>query len=147
MSPVSKCGSHIVQFAYVDDTDIISLNNIDIHLTTDKVMEDMQLAIDLWEGGIKATGGAIVPSKSWIFPIDFKFDAQGKWSYRTSEEIGFEFTIRDADNVEAELQSLDPTIGKETLGVVLAPDGNNTQAVEDFFVRQRSGVIWYMQGT
>jgi hypothetical protein len=29
-------------------------------------------ALDLWEGGIRATGGAIVPEKSHWYLIDFK---------------------------------------------------------------------------
>ena len=29
----------------------------------------MQNVLDRWEGGLKTTGGALVPSKSWVFPI------------------------------------------------------------------------------
>ena len=41
------------------------------------------------------SGGAIVPGKSWIFPISFKFDDQGNWSYVTLDEINYNFTIKD----------------------------------------------------
>ena len=40
-------------------------------------MQKMQEAIDRWEGGLKATGGAIVPSKSWIYPIAYQFEENG----------------------------------------------------------------------
>ena len=40
-------------------------------------MQKMQEAIDRWEGGFKAIGGAIVPSKCWNYPITFQFEENG----------------------------------------------------------------------
>ena len=53
----------------------------------------MQEAIHRWEGGLKATGGAIVSEKSWVYPISFKFDRAGKWEYMNQLEIEFEFEV------------------------------------------------------
>lgn len=92
-SPVSKNRSHFVGYAYVDDMDIITTNNHNINLSVDEVMEEMQLAIDIWEGGLSASGGAIVPEKSWVYPINFSFDNKGQWHYQSAEEIGAEFTV------------------------------------------------------
>ena len=50
-SLITKCKSHIVGYAYVDDTDVIIMNNNNINITADEIMEDMQEAIHIWEGG------------------------------------------------------------------------------------------------
>lgn len=129
-SPITKNRTHIVGYAYVDDMDIISMNNQDINLTADEVMEDMQLAIDIWEGGLKATGGAIVPKKSWVYPINFTFDNKGQWHYQSADDIGVEFTVQDHQNIQNTLNTFGPSVGKEILGVILSPDGNNNNAVK-----------------
>ena len=107
------------------------MNNHDINLTSDEVMEDMQLAMNIWEGGLKATGGAIVPEKSWVYPISFHFDNQGQWHYQTVDDMEVEFTVKDQHGVTNNLETLNPSVGKETLGVILAPDGNNKDAVKN----------------
>jgi hypothetical protein len=50
-----------------------------------EVMQEMQEGTDRWEGGLKTTGRAIVPEKSWVYPIDFKFDKEGRWEYKSKE--------------------------------------------------------------
>ena len=67
--------SLLVGFAFVDDTDLLALQMGDTNITFDEVADQMQEAIDRWEGGLKATGGAIVPRKSWVYALDFKFDS------------------------------------------------------------------------
>jgi hypothetical protein len=71
-----------------------------------------------------------VPNKSWVYPISFTFNAEGKWKYETNAEIGASFSVKDHKNQMLPLQQHDPHIGKETLGVILAPDGNNQAMVE-----------------
>ena len=130
-SPITKHTSHIVGYAYVDDTDIIIMNNNGINLTMEEVVDDMQEAINIWEGGLKASGGAIVPAKSWVYPIEFGFDQSGQWHYKSKDEIGAEFTVKDHNNQLGPLQTLNVSEGRETLGLLLAPDGNNEDAVDE----------------
>ena len=89
-------------------------------------MNEMQQAISRWAGGLKATSGAIdTGEKTWVYPISFKFDESGKWSYKTTDEINTIFHLYDDhDNLKI-ISKLEPHIGKETLGAFLAPDGNN----------------------
>ena len=47
-----------------------------------------------------------------------------KWKYRTKEEMPEEFTLTDRYGVLHVIDCLEPSFGKETLGVSLAPDGN-----------------------
>jgi len=40
----------------------------------------MQAALDLWNNGLSAMGGALVPEKSFWYAIDFKWRSS-RWSY------------------------------------------------------------------
>ena len=80
-SPLSHTDDSLVGFAFVDDTDIVEGILNSTPLSIDEVMTCMQEAVDRWEGGLKATGGAFRPEKSFIYPLDFDFNAAGKYSY------------------------------------------------------------------
>jgi hypothetical protein len=62
----SISGDHIrfVGYAFVDDTDICQTGQ-DEFTTGQEVATQMQGAMDAWEGGMRATGGAIVPEKAF----------------------------------------------------------------------------------
>jgi hypothetical protein len=101
-------------------------------MSEDEVLEKMQDAINCWEGGLKSTGGAIVPQKSFVYPILFEFHASGKWHYKKAADIDFDydlFTVQDHNDNTQMMEKLDASIGKCTLGVHLAPDGNNSDAI------------------
>ena len=90
----------------------------------------MQIAINRWEGGLKATGGEIVPEKSWVYPISFQWDHNGCPSYRSIQQLNRDVTFKDKDGQRVPLQLLEASKGMKTLGVILAPDGNNSDAVK-----------------
>ena len=113
----------------MDDTDLIQFNH-NKDTTTEDTMGKMQEAIDRWEGGIKATGGALRPDKSWIYPIDFEFQPNGSWEYKTINEIDASFTVRDENNKICNLEQIEPDDSKETLGVFLSPSGANTAMID-----------------
>ena len=138
-SAISNQSSTIVAFAFVDDTDLIQGNMGDVEITVNEVMQDMQQAIYRWEGGLKATGGALVPEKSYVYPIDFKFDNMGKAKYRTIQEIGAHFEVPDAKGNMMELRQFEASEASETLGVLLSPDGNDTAAKEALI---RKATLW-----
>ena len=124
-SPLSHENTHIVGFAFVDDTDLVSFDMTNEDVDWNTVGQSMQEAIDWWEGGLKSTGGAIVPEKSWVYSIDFNFDNHGNAEYKHPEDIQSRFTVLDKDGARVDLNSVPCSQGKETLGVVLAPDGNS----------------------
>ncbi len=128
ISPISGQYSHLVGFAYVDDTDLIQIDMREDKISEQETMNKMQEAIDRWEGGLKMTGGAIVPEKSWVYPIAFTFDKQGRWQYKY--DIQTTFTVKDKDDCTQDMNTLSLKQGKCTLGVILAPDGNNKDAVK-----------------
>ena len=135
VSPMSLENTHLVGFAFVDDTDLISLNMDDDEVTWENIGQDMQDAINRWEGGLKSTGGAIVPEKSWVFPLEFKFDEKGGATYKTPAEINQQFLVLDQHDTRTNLNTLAADVGKETLGVTLAPDGNNDDAYESLLIK------------
>ena len=130
ISAITKQQYNVVAFAFVDDTDLVQGNLENCNITADEVMDEMQEAILRWEGGLKATGGALVPAKSFVYPIDFKFNSSGKPTYKTVAEIGTSFEAPNANGVMTNLDQLEPSEARETLGVYLAPDGNNDEAVK-----------------
>ena len=67
-TPITNQITHVVGYAFVDDTDLLTFEMFDTSITWDDIANNIQEAIDRWEGGLKTTRGAIVPGKSWIYP-------------------------------------------------------------------------------
>ena len=123
-------GEHkLVGFAFVDDTDLILLDMLDASTDFEELAGKMLEAINMWEGELKATRGALVPHKSWICPIDFKKKEQ-KLKYTPATEIEQQFTVKDQNEEIKPLQKVDLSEGREMLGIFLASDGNNNKVVE-----------------
>jgi hypothetical protein len=140
LSAISKERAHFVGFAFVDDTDLLTFRADDFNITADEIFDDMQESIDRWEEGLRITGGAIVPLKSWVYPISFEFLEDGRWKYTSLEDNDFQFSVKNHRGIRQVLQQFDVDIGKMTLGAILAPDGNNREAVT--LLRQKSNT-WY----
>ena len=126
-SAISKEPNHIVGFAFVDSTNLVCFEQERLNLS-EEIVEKMQQGINQWEGGLELTRRAIVPEKSWIYPIDFGFDHAGKWFYKYVNDIPQQFTVQDHSGTQQQLEKVESETGKETLGVILAPDGNNDNA-------------------
>jgi hypothetical protein len=91
--------------------------------------QDMQEGLHLWEGLLKATGGAFVPDKSYWYLIDFKWK-EGVWKYATTEETQFNLMMRDKDEIRHVLERLPVNEARRSLGYRSAPDGNRKAQVE-----------------
>jgi hypothetical protein len=46
----------------------------DTATATTALVREMQQVVDTWEGGLRASGGALVPVKSYWFLIHFTFE-------------------------------------------------------------------------
>jgi hypothetical protein len=118
-----------VCYAFVDDTDVVHTAK-DINTTGEEILKEMQDVVDHWEGGLKATGGALVPSKSYWYLIDFHWTGT-KWVYATKEDTPGDISIRTVDGKDrVNLTRYDVDHAEETLGVYLAMDGNNQEECE-----------------
>jgi len=110
----------LVGFAFVDDTDLCIFGPL-IH--SHNVLQTMQHSVDNWEGLLRATGGALVPSKCFWYLLDFRLD-HNRWVYKQIHHSPGEITIWDADLRRIAIPCLTPSEVRRTLGVRLAPDGN-----------------------
>ncbi len=122
-SPISKETLQFVGYAFVDDTDVIESKP---NVNSDVVVHGLQQAVDYWEGGLKATCGAIVPEKTFWYLIDFKWNS-GSWYYKSIDDCPGTIYINDINGNRKELRRCQVDDAQETLGVFLAPDGNTRQ--------------------
>jgi hypothetical protein len=105
-------------YAFVDDTDVVHVGR-DINVTGEEILVQMQEVVDHWEGGLKATGGALVPAKSYWYLIDFIWDGK-KWTYATKEDVPGDISIRTVDGASrVDLTRHEVDHAEETLGVYL----------------------------
>ena len=112
--------SHICGFAFVDDADIVQAGEPGESRTT--LLLKAQAALNAWEEGIYATGGALVPTKSdWVM-IDYKWRGT-EWNY-TGMQKDEKMKVKNSQRIEEPLQQLCHSTGRLTLGVHIAPDGN-----------------------
>jgi hypothetical protein len=123
-------GDHIrfVGYLFIDDTDLIQMAQ---HPDESKlvVASEMQHALDTWEGSLWAMGGAIVPDKSFWYLIGFQWTA-GIWRYKDEEKAPATLSVKDCDGQRIQLACLSPDAAHRTLGMRLAPDGNNKAEIE-----------------
>ena len=126
---ITKAFIKFVCYSFVDDTDLIHSAKT-VNTPGFIVIEEMQKALDMWAGGLRATGGALVPSKSYWYMIDFKW-INNQWAYVTKEDSPEILTLRTSKENRTVLRRLNPNESKETLGVYLAVDGNNNQTIKE----------------
>ena len=120
-SSISSQSLEFVGYAFVDDTDLVAST---ITATSSQaVFNDLQHSLNAWQGGIHASGGAIVPEKSHWYLIDFSW-SNGKPSYKPTSSLPVQLVVKDSAGVLQPLRQLEPWEAERTLGVRLAPDGN-----------------------
>ena len=84
----------IVGYAFVDDTDLIQTAKESE--TFQDVLQEMQHAMNLWEGLIKNTGGALAVDKCHWWGIDFQWQ-DGFWRYKTISELNGNLSAFDTN--------------------------------------------------
>jgi hypothetical protein len=92
-------------------------------MSIDEVKTRIQKSLIAWEGGIRATGGAIEPRKSHWYLVDFDWK-NGEPVYKPIYDTGGELRVRDLHGTTQSLKQMQPWEAERTLGVRLAPDGN-----------------------
>ena len=65
---------HFAGYAFVDDTDLcVTDHSLSYDTEPNSIAPNMQSAVTLWEGFIRASGGALCPGKSHWYLIDFEW--------------------------------------------------------------------------
>ena len=91
----------------------------------------MQKAIDTWEGGLRASGGALVPAKSYWYLIDHWWNGK-EWKYLTTDQLPAKLKVKEVNGQnKVALERLEASEAKETLGVFLSVDGNNREQIDE----------------
>jgi hypothetical protein len=75
VSAISWMSIALCGFLFVDDADLLFMAPT-THQQGEEIAESAQRHLDEWEGLIHATGGALVPSKSFWYLVDFNGMAQ-----------------------------------------------------------------------
>ena len=107
-------------FAFIDDTDVIESG--EPSQSAEELMPSIRSALQLWSGGVRATGGAINPEKSFWWLIDFSFDSSsGQWRFRRKATLPGELQLEGLTGRMESLRRLQPDEAERTLGVMMAP--------------------------
>jgi hypothetical protein len=92
---------HFVRYSFVDDTYLVEFP--EQPTTALQVAQAMQEAIDAWEAGIRATGGAIVPEKLHWYFVTYRWQ-NGRWHYARKTEDAFDLTVLNEHGQRQTLQ-------------------------------------------
>jgi hypothetical protein len=93
LSAISTTLITMVCYAFVDDADVIQAT-CDVNQNGEAVVPQIQRSVDRWEGGLRATGWALVPSKSHWYLIDLFWTGK-LWRYQKMEEMPGKLSILD----------------------------------------------------
>ncbi|CAJ1929622.1 unnamed protein product [Cylindrotheca closterium] len=117
-------------FCFVDDTDVCQAA-LSPDQSRESVVPEVAKALTWWSNGVRLTGGAIRPDKSFWYLIGFKWNAQqGVWKFRRKgdfkppllpagmSEIAVE--LDDFDGTPVHLQWLEPHKLAKTLGILMS---------------------------
>ena len=107
----------ITCFAFVDDTDLIHANN-DREVPTERLIDEAQSALTLWENLLSCTGGALAPEKSYWYLVNV-IPKDGKWTYATAEDNPGQLRLNNGTHV-VRRQEVDQS--NEALGIQIRPD-------------------------
>jgi hypothetical protein len=107
----------------------------------------LQKAVDLWEVGLKCTGGALGPDKSYWYLVSFSWTG-GKWYYSPVSDTPTTLYMNDINEVCRVVCRIPTNHAEETLGDWIAPDGNMITQVKKLLDKtlqwadqMRTGVI------
>lgn len=106
-------------FAFVDDTDIVHVNN-DPLVSTEALIAEAQEALDLWAGLLRATGGNLAPEKSYWYLLEVT-RSNGKWTYKTASQAPGDLFLNQGQH---RIRRNEVHVAEEALGIQASPDGS-----------------------
>ena len=111
-------------YGFVDDVDLIQTWNDE-----EKVIQKAEEGLQIWEGTLRATGGALSTEKSFWYGIAFEFK-NDTWIYKNENSLKGTITSKNHDNIRTKIERMNCSKEKETLGVFLAPDASQDKEIE-----------------
>jgi hypothetical protein len=121
---------YFVGYSFIDDTDIIQSGQPGEPGEPYQVLATrMYAAMDTWEGGLRPTGGALERENSCWYLIRFCWK-NGQWAYVSNEDTPTSISVRSHAGDRVELECVEVTEARNTLGVKTAPTGDNPDQFE-----------------
>ena len=111
---------HLSGFAFVDDADTIQAG--ELGEDTPSILQKAQQQLNLWESGIRSTGGGIDGDKSDFVIINYEWN-EGEWRYQKKQDE-HKLTVHNTKGPREQLTQLATNEARRTLGVWQAADGN-----------------------
>jgi hypothetical protein len=138
-TPISCIPIRFSGFAFVDNTDLIQM--LHAQSSSDEVKSKLQEAVDRWEGVLSATGGAIVPEKTYWYLIDF-CSHSGVRRYCSNSDRAGSLSVNDISGEHKVIRRVEVDTAEETLGIFLAPSGSMDGEIEKL---KRKVADWIQQ--
>jgi len=126
-TPISCIPIRFSVFAFFDDTDLIQM--LHAQSSSEEVKSKLQEAVDRWEGVLSATGGAIVPEKTYWYLIDFCWHG-GVWRYCSNSDRAGSLSVNDISGERKVIRRVEVNTAEETLGIFLTPSGSMDGEIE-----------------
>jgi hypothetical protein len=120
VSAISCAIVSFICYAFVDDTDLVHTRPRDDISGADMIPE-MQDALDHWEGGLRTSGGALVPSKSHWYLVDFKWK-KGPWRYCTIADCPGDISMGYNAGERVTLERVEVSATRKSLGIMILGD-------------------------
>ena len=117
-----------VRYAFVDDTDLVT-NDPSPTPSPQAVISRLQQSINFWEESLRASGGALVPSKCHWYLVDYSWSGRA-WKLLSSEQAPGDISIRSPSGRRVPIERVDPYMARKTLGIWTAPDGSMTAELQ-----------------
>jgi len=114
-SPISHQPTDLLGLLYVDDCDLSAIDDDGLHPCA--AITKLQQNINLWQGGLVATGGSLAPKKSsWCL---LAMHPQGtKWTFHTPHSLPAMLTAPDINHQPQPICWLNPYEGIAVVGII-----------------------------
>jgi len=112
-------------FLFVDDTDLVILGK-SARVPVREIVATTQARVTAWQGGLRATGGALHPDKcSWVL-VDYSW-CDGKWQY---SEFPANLYVNDFNGQQTVVTRHPATKAIKVVGIHQALNGNMKEQVK-----------------
>ena len=117
-SPITREELEMAGYSFVDDTDQIEFTD---EMLWEKVLENAQASLDLWECLLRTTGGALEPTKTdWVKVVYEWRDGVAKLERANFSET---LTAKNPNGEVIEIKQIETSEARRTLGVWQSADG------------------------
>jgi len=142
-TPISKLSTSLIGLIYVDDCDLFAVNSDSSR--PQAVVDSLQKNINLWQGGLIVTGGALSPKKSsWCL---LSMRPQGKrWLFHSVKSFPASITISDGANPPLPIRRVEPHEGIAVVGVIQALSGTQKPALAALQSKSKEWEVALRQG-